>query len=189
MPESSPSTASAGISNVEAIAVGKSIRQLAQLRRQYGAGRWRKMKGIATVRVARGDLRRAEIPYYLRTDEVDALNYLEQQVTGDDVVLASLDIGQFVPALTGARSFLGHWAQTLDFYGKTDSVKAFFSDATADDDRLALLRNYGVDYVIYSPQEAALGDYDPAAASYLDEVYSNDNVRVYAVRQEVAGAG
>ena len=135
------------------------------------------------------DLRRAENPYYLRTDEVAALDYLEQQVTGDDVVLASLDIGQFVPALTGARSFLGHWAQTLDFYGKTDSVKAFFSGATADDDRLALLQHYGVDYVIYSPQEALLGDYDPAAASYLDEVYSNDNVRVYAVRQEVAGTG
>jgi hypothetical protein len=77
-------------------------------------------------------LRRAENPYFLRTDEVAALDYLERQVTGDDVVLASQEIGLFVPALTGARTFLGHWAQTLDFYGKRDSVAAFFNSATPD---------------------------------------------------------
>lgn len=134
------------------------------------------------------DLRRAENPYYLRTDEVAALDYLEGQVTGDDVVLASLDIGQFVPALTGARSFLGHWAQTLDFYGKRDSVAAFFNSATPDSERLTILRDYDVDYVIYSPQEAALGDYDPSTATFLDEVFANENVRVYAVQLEMAGA-
>ncbi len=134
------------------------------------------------------DLRRAENPYFLRTDEVAALDYLETQVTGDDVVFASLDIGQFVPALTGARSFLGHWAQTLDFYGKRTAVAGFFNGATADADRQRLLSDYSVDYLIYSPQEAALGDYDPADASFLDEVFATDNVRVYAVRLEVAGA-
>ncbi len=49
------------ITDIETIAVGRSIRQLAQLRRRYGRGRWRKMKGVATVRIARGELRRAEI--------------------------------------------------------------------------------------------------------------------------------
>ena len=52
------------ITNVETIAVGGSIRQLARLRRQHGRGRWRKLKGIATVRVASGELRRAEIHWY-----------------------------------------------------------------------------------------------------------------------------
>jgi len=135
------------------------------------------------------DLRRAENPYFLRKDEVAALGYLETQVTSDDVVLASLKIGQFVPALTGARSFLGHWAQTLDFYGKTDKVKAFFDSATPDSDRRQILRDYGVDYVIYSPEEAALGSYDPSTAPYLSEVYSNDQVKVYRVSPEVAASG
>ena len=49
---------------VETIAVGRSIRQLSRLRAQYGAGRWRKLKGIATVRTPSGELRRAEVHWY-----------------------------------------------------------------------------------------------------------------------------
>ena len=52
------------ISDVQTIAVGRSIRQLSRLRRQYGRGRWRKLKGIATVRLADGGLRQAEIHWY-----------------------------------------------------------------------------------------------------------------------------
>jgi hypothetical protein len=52
------------ISDVETIAAGRSIRRLARLRRQHGPGRWRKLKGIGTVRLASGELRRAEIHWY-----------------------------------------------------------------------------------------------------------------------------
>jgi hypothetical protein len=52
------------IADVETIAVGASIRELSRLRRRYARGRWRKLKGIATVRIAGGDLRRAEIHWY-----------------------------------------------------------------------------------------------------------------------------
>ena len=52
------------ITDVETIAVGRSIRELPRLRRRYGRGRWRKLKGIATVRIATGELRRAEIHWY-----------------------------------------------------------------------------------------------------------------------------
>jgi hypothetical protein len=52
------------ITGIETIAAGRSIRQLARLQRQHGRGRWRKLKGIATVRVARGALRRAEVHWY-----------------------------------------------------------------------------------------------------------------------------
>jgi hypothetical protein len=49
---------------VEAIAVGEGIRDIAQLRRRFGPGRWRKMKGIAEVRLADGTLRLAELHWY-----------------------------------------------------------------------------------------------------------------------------
>jgi hypothetical protein len=52
------------IENVEIIAVGRRIRELARLRRIFGQGRWRKMKGVATVRLRDGRIRRAELHWY-----------------------------------------------------------------------------------------------------------------------------
>lgn len=52
------------IADIERIAVGRSIRDLARLREQYGAGHWRKLKGVATVRLASGRIRRVELHWY-----------------------------------------------------------------------------------------------------------------------------
>jgi len=52
------------ITAIEIIAAGRGIRQLSRLRRQYGRGRWRKLKGNATLRTVSGVLRRAEIHWY-----------------------------------------------------------------------------------------------------------------------------
>jgi hypothetical protein len=46
------------------IAVGGSIREIARLRRQFGPGRWRKLKGVATVRLPGGRIRRVELHWY-----------------------------------------------------------------------------------------------------------------------------
>ncbi len=52
------------ISGIEAIAIGSSIRELPKLREKYGVGRWRKLKGVATVRLGNGSIRQAELHWY-----------------------------------------------------------------------------------------------------------------------------
>lgn len=52
------------ITDLETIAVGRQIRILRHLLRLYGRGRWRKMKGIAFVRLADGTIHKAEIHWY-----------------------------------------------------------------------------------------------------------------------------
>jgi hypothetical protein len=52
------------ITDITAIAVGGSIREIARLRKVYGRGRWRKLKGIATIRLADRTLCKAEIHWY-----------------------------------------------------------------------------------------------------------------------------
>ncbi len=49
---------------VETIASGRGIKTLARLRKRYGGRRWRKLKGVATVRLASGRIRRAEVHWY-----------------------------------------------------------------------------------------------------------------------------
>jgi hypothetical protein len=52
------------ITDVETIATGSGIRELARLRRRYGRGRWRKRKGTAQVELAGGVVRLAELHWY-----------------------------------------------------------------------------------------------------------------------------
>lgn len=52
------------IEKIETIAVGKSIRQLKRLEKFYGKGRWRKLKGIAKIKLKDGQLCIAEIHWY-----------------------------------------------------------------------------------------------------------------------------
>ena len=52
------------ISDIETMARGRAIRELARLRRVYGQGNWRKRKGVARIRLARGHVRLAELHWY-----------------------------------------------------------------------------------------------------------------------------
>jgi hypothetical protein len=46
------------------IAVGRGIRELRRLRKIYGPGKWRKVKGIARVRLPDGTISLAEVHWY-----------------------------------------------------------------------------------------------------------------------------
>jgi len=52
------------ITDVETIAEGHGIRNLFKLRKLYGRGHWRKRKGFATLRLANGQIHRAEVHWY-----------------------------------------------------------------------------------------------------------------------------
>ena len=52
------------ITDAETIATGRSIHNLARLRKRYGKGRWRKRKGTANVRLEDGTIHTAEVHWY-----------------------------------------------------------------------------------------------------------------------------
>jgi hypothetical protein len=52
------------ISNIETIVVGRRIRILPLLQKRFGKGRWRKLKGVANVRLNDGTIRFAEIHWF-----------------------------------------------------------------------------------------------------------------------------
>ena len=52
------------IRNIERVARGRGLRVRRFLRQRYGGRRWRKLKGIATVRLVDGTIREAEIHWY-----------------------------------------------------------------------------------------------------------------------------
>lgn len=52
------------ITDVETIAVDRGIREVARLRKIYGPGRWKKMKGRGRIRFSDGSSAKVEVHWY-----------------------------------------------------------------------------------------------------------------------------
>jgi len=55
------------MTSIETFATGRGIRELPRLNKVYGKGRWRKRKGIGTVRLSDGSEWRVELHWYEAT--------------------------------------------------------------------------------------------------------------------------
>lgn len=70
------------ITHIEVIASGSGVRVRRYLRKIYGPGRWRKLKGIATVRLPNGALRKVEVHWYeahgIGRKDIKIKRYLEE---------------------------------------------------------------------------------------------------------------
>ncbi len=69
------------ITAIETIAKGTGIREVNRLRKFYGPGNWKKMKGIARIRLSSGKIRLAELHWYeahgIGKKEIKRKKYLE----------------------------------------------------------------------------------------------------------------
>lgn len=52
------------VGEIETTATGRGIRDRDRLQKLYGKGNWRKMKGVALIRLRSGRVRKAELHWY-----------------------------------------------------------------------------------------------------------------------------
>jgi len=126
-------------------------------------------------------LSRHEAPYYLTRGDAEAMAWLDTHTNPKEVVLSSLHTGHHIPSRAGNKPFIAHWAATVDFLAKRETVKRFYNAGTPDANREKVLREYDVRYVYYGSNERALGSFEPAQASYLEPLFTSTDVTIYAV--------
>ena len=100
--------------------------------------------------------------------ELAALRWLDERVTYDDVILSSYNTGNFLPAMVGAKAFLGHGPETAYSDEKRQLVTQFYAADTTDEWRREFLRQWPITYVFFGPLEKKVGQFDPAQADLLD---------------------
>lgn len=122
-------------------------------------------------------------PYFLPDAEIAAVSWLGERVDFRDVVLSSYAIGNYIPAHTDSRVFLGYRFETLDWEKKRDLLIEFYDAETDDAFRRELISDHRITYVYYGREERRLGGFDPSRASYLSLVYERSGVRIYKVKE------
>jgi len=127
------------------------------------------------------DLNRYNYPFFLYRDEVAAIDWLEEEAPPESIIFSAYEAGRYIPGLSGRRVFLGHWAQTVDFFNKRDMVAEFFAETTNDTRRQEILQSYDIDYLFYGQVERELGAYQPDTSVFLRPAFTTAKATVYAV--------
>ncbi len=110
-----------------------------------------------------------------------SLAWLDEHAGLDDVVLAEAATGNRIPAGAGVRVVAGYWSETIDYEVRKAEMVWFFKGGTTDRARVDYLREFGVDFVYYSPTEEQLGNFKPDQATYLTPAFVHGAVTIYRI--------
>ena len=113
---------------------------------------------------------------FVSADEALAMDWLKGNSARDAVVLASPEMGLFIPAWAGRRVVYGHPFETVDAERTKARVQDFFAAGTDGAQRQTMLHEWRVALVFVGPRERKLGLSSGAPGR---PVYQNATVAIY----------
>jgi hypothetical protein len=85
---------------------------------------------------------------YPQTDLIDGLHWLQENGTNGEIVLASAEVGLFVPAYTGLHVVYGHPFETIHADETAEIVTDLYAGYLSDDEVAAALENWGIEWIL-----------------------------------------
>ncbi|MCE5239802.1 hypothetical protein LLH23_15150 [bacterium] len=118
-------------------------------------------------------------PIYLDPPDAQAMAWLRENATRNDVVLSSSLIGSTIPTVCPAKVWVGHWAETLHFRDRLRDANELLRAAPAPQ----ALRDRGITMLYAGPLEGALNGSAglDLGSGGLQCVYDEQGVRIYRV--------
>jgi len=131
-------------------------------------------------------------PLYLRSDQYDALQWLDEEADFGDVLLCNSFLGSYAPSLAGTRVYMGHWAETLHFHRKLSNFALFLDRMNPEESRREFVKEQGITYILrdesiydevfhLAPDGTKMVPYDLTQTEWLFPVFAKDEVTVYRV--------
>ena len=113
---------------------------------------------------------------YLSESEYQGLKWIESNTGDDSVILASPEMGLFIPAYTGRRVWYGHPFETPHAEHMETHLSALFTGSYGDFERTML---HGSDYLFYGSREREFGGFD--LSSGFELVFESGDTRIYRI--------
>ncbi len=123
---------------------------------------------------------RPALPLFHPPGEIAALDWLNAHAERGAVVLSSASTGNYLPARTNLRAFVGHGPETIGYDEKRALATQFF----AGNGTLAQMQRPNQDairYIFYGPREAAGNKDFPANLAALQKIYTQDDYMIFEV--------
>ncbi|MEN4100449.1 MAG: hypothetical protein ROW52_11040 [Anaerolineaceae bacterium] len=128
-----------------------------------------------------------EPPIYQRADTIAVFNFLAENARPGDVVLASYATSNPLPAWAPLRVVIGHGPESVGLAELQPRVARFFKSETPDQERIDLINDKNVRFIIYGPEERKLSTHilnawNPMLAHFVEPIYAHGNYQVFMVK-------
>jgi hypothetical protein len=128
------------------------------------------------------NLRYLTPPLYLRAEQVQTLAWLNGRIKSDQAIFCNPLLGNYVPPRTGARTYVGHWAETLHYPQKLGALQKFLSGEMPLPERIQLLHEQQIRYLLIGPEERIIaGGAANTTGLPLQEVQRAGEITIYQV--------
>lgn len=120
-------------------------------------------------------------PIYRPADEISAFQSITPAGSSYPIVLAAYDTANALPAWAQARTLIGHGPESIHLKEIQPRVEKFFQQETSNNERVQLIKEFNIRYIIWGPAERKLGSWDPASLPVLNKTYQNAVYQVFEV--------
>ncbi|HVP20819.1 MAG TPA: hypothetical protein VMS73_03055 [Anaerolineaceae bacterium] len=122
-------------------------------------------------------------PLYAPKNEIDAFSALNEIAVKNDVVLATFRIANDLPAWAPLRTLYGHGPESINASQLKPEIGQFFSAKGSDSDRLRLINEFNIKYVILGPDEHQAGSWQPGTSNFVELVFQEQAYEIYRIRK------
>ncbi len=120
-------------------------------------------------------------PIFRQASEAMAFDFIAKNADSETVVVAAYETSNALPSWAPVFVLIGHGPESVGLDELAPRVTSFYKEGTPDEERLALLAEFGVDYVFWGPRERTLGTWKPDRAYYLEFEYLREGYWVFSV--------
>lgn len=118
---------------------------------------------------------------YVKAEEGIIWRYLKANSAFDQGIIGSYRTANLALTHSRARPYAGHYPLTPDFNERYEEVLAFYRQDMADDEAYGWVKQKGIDWVFWGPDEWELRGSREPAYSWLDPVVEAGAVRLYRI--------
>jgi hypothetical protein len=116
---------------------------------------------------------------YLQKSESQALAWISANTPASSIILASPEMGLFIPAYTGRKVLYGHPFETVNAVQEMSAVQSFFKGGLTSQEQEKFITDNKIGYIFWGPREQALGS--PVILTRMKAVFQVGNVSIYQV--------
>ncbi len=120
-----------------------------------------------------------DYPAFRPKTETRAMDWLAKHVEPNAVVLGAAGTGNYLPARTNLRPFMGHGPETLYSREKADIVEKFYKGQLSPAERQQLFSDFNIRYVMFGPLERKINE---AWSSDLTLIYDHGQYQIFEVK-------